>query len=93
MLGLSCSEYASLWLWYTVPERTGSAVVVTGLVACRILDPGPGTEPLSPALEGGLVTTGPLVHQRSLCRKILFQTCNFSVEVFVLIFITFINGI
>ena len=76
-----------------VPECTGSVVVVTGLVACRILVPGPGIEPLSPALEGGLVTTGPLVHQRSLCSKTLFQTCNFSVKVFVLIFITFIKGI
>ena len=40
-----------------VPECTGSVVVVTGLVACRILVPGPGIEPLSPALEGGFPTT------------------------------------
>ena len=76
-----------------VPEYTGSVVVVTGLVACRMLVPGPGIELLSPALEGGFVTTGLQVHQRSLCSKILFQTCNFSVKVLVLIFITFIKGI
>ena len=29
------------------------------LIACGILVPCPGTEPMSPALEGGFLTTGP----------------------------------
>ena len=44
------------------PEHVGSAVVVSGLncpVACGILVPRRGIEPMSPALEGGFSTTGP----------------------------------
>ena len=29
------------------------------LIACGILDPCPGIEPMSPAVEGGFLTTGP----------------------------------
>ena len=39
-----------------------SGVVACGLscpAACRILVPGPGLKPVSPALEGGFFTTGP----------------------------------
>ena len=35
-------------------------VLVFGYEACRILAPWPGTEPESLALEGEVVTTGPL---------------------------------
>ena len=44
-------------------EWAGSVVVACGLscpVACGILVPRPGIKPTSPALEGGLLTTGPL---------------------------------
>ena len=40
----------------------GSVVVAHGLsclAACGILVPWPGIEPVSPALEGGILTTGP----------------------------------
>ena len=36
-----------------------SVVAVLGL-SCRTNLPGPGIEPMSPALAGGLLTTGPL---------------------------------
>ena len=39
-----------------------SAVLVHGLrcpEVCVVLVPGPGIEPMSPALEGGFLTTGP----------------------------------
>ena len=66
---LLCSTQASLvavpglstcGAW--APEHVGSVVVVCGLscpVACGILVPQPGIKPASPALEGGLLTTGP----------------------------------
>ena len=41
-----------------------SVVVAHGLscpVACRILVPGPGIEPMSSALQSGFLTTGPSV--------------------------------
>ena len=49
---------------------TGASVVVAhGLCCCRaygILVPRPGIEPMSPALEGGFLTTGlpwkPMIH-------------------------------
>ena len=43
-------------------EHEGSVVVACKLscpVACGILVPGPGIEPVSPALEGRFLTTGP----------------------------------
>ena len=48
----------SMW----APECMGSVVVPHGLscpVACGNLVPGPGIKPMSPALEGGFLTTGP----------------------------------
>ena len=45
-----------------VPECMGSVVAACGLscpAPCGILVPRPGIEPMSPALEGGLSTTGP----------------------------------
>ena len=45
-----------------VPECMGAAAVAHTLhcpKACGILAPQPGTEPLSPALQGGFLTTGP----------------------------------
>ena len=50
----SCGSRAS--------ESTGSAAAVLGLgctMAHGILVPQPGTEPVSPALQDGLLTTGP----------------------------------
>ena len=47
----------ALWLW-----RTVLVVEASGLscpVACGILVPRPGIEPVSPALEGRFSTTGP----------------------------------
>ena len=46
------------------PEHVGSVVVARGLglscpTACGILVPSPEVEPVSPALEGGFLTTGP----------------------------------
>ena len=44
------------------PESTGSVAEVNGfshLAAAGILVPWPGTEPMSPALEGEFLTTGP----------------------------------
>ena len=63
VLGLSCSMQdvcciirdLSLWL-------TGSLVVAWGLSyseECGILVPRPGIEPMSPALQGRFLTTGP----------------------------------
>ena len=43
-------------------RQTGSLVAVLGLscpAACGILVPRQGIEPMSPALEGGFLTTGP----------------------------------
>ena len=43
-------------------EHMGSVVAARGLscpMACGILVPRPGIEPMSPALEGGFLTTGP----------------------------------
>ena len=43
-------------------ECAGSVVAAYGLScpeACGILVPRPGIEPVSPALEGGFLTTGP----------------------------------
>ena len=44
------------------PKRAGSVVVAHGLscpVACGILVPRPGIEPVSPALQDGFLTTEP----------------------------------
>ena len=63
-LGLSCSSqglHCSIWdplLWH----KGFSLVVALGLscpVACGILVPQPGIEPVSAALEGGFLTTEP----------------------------------
>ena len=43
------------WLWHS------------GLVACGILVPQPGIKPMSPALKGGFLTTGPPEKCSSLC--------------------------
>ena len=43
-------------------QSTDSVVVAHGLscsAACGILVRGPGIEPMSPALQGGFLTTGP----------------------------------
>ena len=50
------------------PEHVGSVVAAPGLscpVACGNLVPQPGIEPVSPALEGGFLTTGPPGKSRS----------------------------
>ena len=53
---LSCfMQYLSLW-------HSASLVTVHGLNCSEphgILVPGPGIEPMSPALQGGFLTTGP----------------------------------
>ena len=57
MLGLSCST------WDLSLQSTGFSPVVTHELgcsaACKILVPGPGIEPTSPALQSGFLTTGP----------------------------------
>ena len=66
----SCGAQASLQLWDAGSrarglcslQHTGSLVEVRGLswpTACGILVPQPGIKPMSPALEGGFLTTGP----------------------------------
>ena len=68
--GLRCGAWASLVAVLGLLsscgtqalEREGPVVVVHGLscpVACGILVPRPGIEPLSPSLEGGFLTSGP----------------------------------
>ena len=63
--GLGCGTRVLLQ-W----QASFSLVVLPGLSclsACGILVPSPGIEPLSPALQGGFLTTGPPVdHQKSL---------------------------
>ena len=61
----SCSVWASRLLWgisFRVQGRMDSAVVVHRFSwpeTCRILVPGPGIEPMSPALQlGFFLTTG-----------------------------------
>ena len=54
----------SLLLWHM-----GSVVVVHGLscpVACGILVPGSGIKPVSPALEGRFLITGPPVKSQEI---------------------------
>ena len=50
----------------------GFSVVVLGGLNCStargILPPGPGTEPVSPALQGRFLTTGPLDKSLSLVK-------------------------
>ena len=48
MLGLHCSTQAPIVVAHKLSCST----------ACEILVPGPGIEPMSPALQGGFVTTG-----------------------------------
>ena len=53
-------------------EARGSVVAVNGLSyskACGILVPPPGIKPMSPALEGGFLTTG---HQGSLPSPVIY---------------------
>ena len=60
MSGLRCDTW-DLWYSERAPELMGSVVVTCGLgcpVACGILLPQPGIEPMSPALEDELLTTG-----------------------------------
>ena len=60
-----CRARASLWVW---PQ--GSAVAASGLSCCKargILVPQPGIKPVSPALQGRLLTTGPARRFRPGC--------------------------
>ena len=50
-----CSAWASLWLWCAGSKARG----LNCPTECGILVPQPGIEPMSPALEGGFLTTGP----------------------------------
>ena len=55
LTSLTAFKYLFIWLLWVL-------VVVRGLhcsVACGNLAPRPGTEPASPALQGGFLTTGP----------------------------------
>ena len=45
------------WLQH-VSSNVGRGI--SGSIACDVLVPGPGIEPVSPALTGGFLTTGPL---------------------------------
>ena len=42
-----------------VPGLSSVALRLSCFVPCRILVPQPGLEPMSPALQGGFLTTGP----------------------------------
>ena len=66
--GSSLTGFSSYGTWPSVvvargPWSAGSVVVVHWLscsAACGMWDlPGPGLEPVSPALAGGFLTTGP----------------------------------
>ena len=63
MSGLNCStRELSLRSTGSSLRRAGSLVVARGFscpVACGILVPQPGIEPVSTALEGRFLTTGP----------------------------------
>ena len=53
-----CVSSCGVW----APEQAGSVVVAHGLscpMACGILVPQPGMEPMSPTLEGKILTTRP----------------------------------
>ena len=66
--GLTCGTRAQ-YLWRT------------GLVACGILDPQPGIEPMSLALEGRFLTTGPREKSLSGC----LTHCLIELFVFLLL--------
>ena len=62
MLSLSRHSGSLLCPWTLSFWCMGSVVEVLGLccsAAYEILVPRPGTEPVSPALQGGFLTTGP----------------------------------
>ena len=68
LLGLGCDPQALLGrrllssCRVQAPEHTGLVVGTHTLscpAACEILVPQPGMEPMSPALKGGFLTTGP----------------------------------
>ena len=74
MSGLTCGMQA--------PECVGLVIAACGLSwpeACGILVPWTGIEPVSPALEGGFLTTGP--PEKSLLYYNLTNLifCNLSV--------------
>ena len=61
LLWLQCAAFSCYRAWTL--ECTGSVVAMHGLscpMACGILVPQPEIEPISPALEGEFLTTGPL---------------------------------
>ena len=72
--GLTCGMQA--------PECVGLVVVACGLScpeACGILVPQAGIEPMSPALEGGFLTTGPPGKSLLYYNLINLIFCNLSV--------------
>ena len=68
--GLSCgTQDFHCFKWDLLLHHTDSQLAVcklsTCFVTCEILVPYPGIEPVSPALQGGFITTGP--PGKSLC--------------------------
>ena len=76
-LSSSCGTRAS--------ECTGSVAAARGLgchTACGILVPQPGIEPVSPALEGRFLTTGPLGKSQRQHYLLLFHKYLKKIEIF-----------
>ena len=89
---LRCGTRASFQLWCVGPRACRlSSCGVQGSrahrfscpVACGILVPQPGIEPVSPALEGGFLTTGPPGKSHVpplLCFFFLFFFASFCID-------------
>ena len=60
-------------LWNLLQHHFSSMFWIFGCKACGVLVPWPGIEPVSPALQGGFLTTGP--PGKSLCAG----SCNSDV--------------
>ena len=86
VLVAACGIFAAVCGLLSLRARalSGSAVVVLGLscpTACGILVPRPGMKPLFPALEGGLLTTGPsreIPRPTSICHLRLNISISFG---------------
>ena len=85
VLGLSCSDWASLAVAFGSGALRLSSCVVHGLsrpMASGILASQPETESASPALEGGFLTTWPSEKSRVAC---INCSCLFNAEEYFLI--------
>ena len=73
--GFSCCRAWAL-------DCEGSVLVVSVVVVCGILVPGPGIELVTPALAGGFLTTGP--SGKSL-EAFIYISCHSFVPIFLLL--------